>query len=201
MRTDGQTVRCFSCKEQQMIPIRCPACGGSSLRERGYGNKRIQEELQTFFPGMTCQLLDRESREMLDDISLIITTSIFFEKTIYELLSSKLILPVGFTDIGTQWGKIEGAPKGRNQYEIDIVALNEKKKQILFGECKWQEHISAERVIKELFDKAKSVLWYNKEREEFYVLFAKSFSKRIEEFEGRKVFCFDLGDIKKILKI
>jgi len=125
-------------------------------------------------------------------------------KKFEKLIRNEILKKIDIIDIekaGRCWGKIPNAPKDKNQYEIDIVALNEKKKQILFGECKWQEHISAERVIKELFDKAKSVLWYNKEREEFYVLFAKSFSKRIEEFEGRKVFCFDLGDIKKILKI
>ena len=42
--------------------------------------------------------------------------------------------------------------------------------------------------------------FYNRERKEGFAIFAKSFSKRIEEFEGKKVYCFDLRDLERIMK-
>ncbi len=115
----------------------------------------------------------------------------------------KKVLPFlnifNYGKIGRQWGKFKGE-KGKNTYEIDIVALNEKTKEILFGECKWKEKVNANSILVELSEKAGYVDWHNKDRKESYAVFAKSFSKRIKEFEGRKVYCFDLRDIEKELK-
>lgn len=83
--------------------------------------------------------------------------------------------------------------------EIDVVALNESTKEILFGECKWQNNVDAKKIIYELAQKSPFVDWHNEERIESYALFAKSFSKRISDFEGKKVFCFDLKDIENAL--
>ena len=81
--------------------------------------------------------------------------------------------------------------------EIDIVAIDDSKKEILFCECKWKEKVSAESVMKDLMEKSRSV---NYERnKEIFVVFAKSFKKKINEFENRKVYCFDLKDIEKIM--
>ena len=102
--------------------------------------------------------------------------------------------------IGRQWGKIPNMPKDKNQYEIDIVALNEKNKEILFGECKWQEHVNAETIIKELSEKAGYVDWNLEKRKEIYTIFAKSFKKKIEEYNGKRVYCFDLRDMERNLK-
>ena len=95
-----------------------------------------------------------------------------------------------FNRVGRWWHKDK---------EIDIVALNDKTKEILFGECKWKR-VNAEKIAKELEDKSKYVDWHNDKRKESYVVFAKSFSKRIKQFNGNKVYCFDLKDIKKLLK-
>jgi hypothetical protein len=122
-----------------------------------------------------------------------------FEKTIYELIVSKLILPFEFTSIGRQWGKFKGE-KGKNTYEIDLVAINEKNREILFGECKWQEQVNAEKIIKELNEKAKFVQWDNEKRKEYFAIFAKSFKRKISAFEGKKAYCFDLKDIKKLIE-
>jgi len=97
-----------------------------------------------------------------------------------------------FTKIGRWWYK---------DNEIDIVALNESTKEILFCECKWSENVNAKEIISELAEKSKYVNWYNEERKEIFAVFAKSFSKKINEFEGKKVFCFDLKDLQKVLKI
>ena len=93
-----------------------------------------------------------------------------------------------FSKIGRWWYKDK---------EIDIVALNEKTKEILFGECKWQSRVNAEKVISKLAGKAEHVEWENEKRKEIYAVFAKSFSRRIKEFEGKRVYCFDLKDIER----
>lgn len=120
-----------------------------------------------------------------------------FEEVCKEALKSKDIIE--FDLIGRQWGKFKGE-KGKNTYEIDIVALNEKKKEILFGECKWVNKVNALSVLNELIEKTKHVNWYNKERKEYFVIFAKSFSRKTNEFEGRKVYCFDLNDLSALIK-
>lgn len=120
-----------------------------------------------------------------------------FEKTIYELMLALKLIPFEFTKIGRQWGKIPSIPTDRNQYEIDIVALNEKKKEILFAECKWQDKVDAEKVLQELKQKAAFVDWKKGSRQEHFTIFAKSFKEKIKE---KNVYCFDLKDIEMMLK-
>ncbi|MBC2695463.1 MAG: DUF234 domain-containing protein [Desulfobacteraceae bacterium] len=48
-------------------------------------------------------------------------------------------LPFSFEKIGRRWGKINRRPRGENAYEIDLVALNDEMKHVLFVECKWQD--------------------------------------------------------------
>ncbi|MDI3544315.1 MAG: uncharacterized protein PWQ28_596 [Candidatus Woesearchaeota archaeon] len=93
-----------------------------------------------------------------------------------------------FTKIGKWWYQDK---------EIDTIALNEKTKEVLFCECKWKEKQDANKIVKELAGKARSVEWHNKERKESYAVFAKSFSKKIKSFEGKRVYCFDLKDLEK----
>ena len=112
-----------------------------------------------------------------------------FEEVCKEFLIETRFFP--FTKIGKWWHKDK---------EIDILALNEKTKEILFCECKWQSRVNAKKIVKELAEKASYVQWHNAERRESFAIFAKSFSKRINEFEGKKVYCFDLRDMKKLFE-
>ena len=98
--------------------------------------------------------------------------------------------------VGRWWGNFREDSK-RKSIEIDIVALNEKTKEVLFGECKWQDRVNAEKILVALEEKSKYVNWHNEKRKESYAVFAKSFKKRIEEYNGKKVYCFDLKDIEK----
>jgi len=124
-----------------------------------------------------------------------------FEILIENLIRKRYLLrDLIFTKIGKQWGKIANKPKGENTYEIDLVGLNEKTKEILFGECKWKEKVNPKKILEELVEKAQYVQWHNRERKESFAIFAKSFSKKIDEFEGKKVYCFDLKDLERLLK-
>jgi AAA+ ATPase superfamily predicted ATPase len=89
-----------------------------------------------------------------------------------------------FTKIGKWWYK---------DREIDIVALDEQSKQILFCECKWSENVDAEKILQELEKKAQHIEWHKNERKQHYAIFAKSFGNKIKE---ENVFLFDLETIK-----
>jgi hypothetical protein len=115
-----------------------------------------------------------------------------FEKTCSQFLILSKVFH--FTKIGKQWGKMPNIPKDKNQYEIDIVALNEQTKEILFAECKWKENVDAENILQELRKKSTYVDWKNNK---YYAVFAKSFKKK---FKDRNVMLFDLKDIEKELK-
>ncbi len=84
--------------------------------------------------------------------------------------------------------------------EIDILAVNEHKKQILACECKWQSKVNPKKTCKELINKLSYVNWHKEKRKEYFCIFAKSFTKKIKEFNNKKVYCFNLKDLKKILK-
>ncbi len=84
--------------------------------------------------------------------------------------------------------------------EIDIVAFNEEKKEVLFCECKWQDKINPEKIMAELIEKTKFVEWGNEKRKEEYVLFAKTFTKKIILFNNKKVTCIELKDIENTMR-
>jgi len=83
--------------------------------------------------------------------------------------------------IGSWWGAYREQDGTRKTVEIDIVGLNSKDKEILLGECKWQEKVNAQKLLAELRDKARGISWFKSERKEKYVLFAKSFAKKTKE--------------------
>jgi len=103
-----------------------------------------------------------------------------------------------YDQIGCQWGKYKGE-EGRNSYEIDILGMNGAKKEILFGECKWKKDVNANEILKNLLEKSKFVDWNREKRKEKFVIFAKSFKKKINTFDGRDVYCFNLKDIVKVI--
>lgn len=120
--------------------------------------------------------------ELTDIVNSDINTyfSHVFEKVCKEFLFDTS--PIVFNKIGRWWHK---------EKEIDVVALNEKTKQILFAECKWKENVNAEKVFADLKEKTDHVHWFNESREEHFVIFGKSFSTLSEP-----CLCFDLEDLK-----
>ncbi len=120
-----------------------------------------------------------------------------FEKFIISLIKDKKVFSeMDFDSIGNQWGKCDVGT-----YEIDCLAVNNNKKEIMFGECKWKDKINALEILNKLEAKTKYVDWNNEKRKEILAIFARSFSKKVSEFNGRQVYCIDLKDIEKLLKI
>ncbi len=116
-----------------------------------------------------------------------------FEKFIRDEITMNFF---EFDKIG-RWEGVFRENNIRKPTEIDIVAINNKK-EIFFAECKWQDNINSLSILNNLSNKSKIVEWNNKNRTEIFAVFAKSFSKKINNFEGKKVYCIDLEDIRKI---
>jgi AAA+ ATPase superfamily predicted ATPase len=75
--------------------------------------------------------------------------------------------------IGRWWNKAQ---------EIDIVALNQDSKDVLFGECKWTQQPIGIDVLKSLYHKARQVKWQREQRQEWFILFSKAgFQKALME--------------------
>jgi len=112
-----------------------------------------------------------------------------FEDICIQLLKK---LSFSFTKIGKWWYK---------DREIDIIALNKEKKEILFCECKWKNEKMKLNILKNLEEKAKLVNWFNSKRKEYFMLFSKNgFEKKLEEYaKNKNVKLFDLKDIEKVL--
>ena len=106
-----------------------------------------------------------------------------FENLVFEKIQHKEIAQLQFNEVRRWWYKDK---------EIDIVAINETAKEILFCECKWKDNVNPKRILYELKEKSKSVQWNNGIRKEYYAIFAKSFKEKIKE---QDVMLFDLGDL------
>lgn len=111
-----------------------------------------------------------------------------------------------FEDICKQFIRNKGKYQkiGRWWYknnEIDIVAVNEKDNNILFGECKWSNKKTGEKVLNNLENKTNKVKWKNKKRKEKFILFSKSGFKKslISKAEQRKdLELINIQEMKKI---
>jgi len=76
-----------------------------------------------------------------------------------------------FIKVGRWWYK---------DNEIDIVALNDKKKKIAFFECKWKNltYNQSIKILEELKEKANYVNWHKKERIEQYGIVARKIENK-----------------------
>jgi AAA+ ATPase superfamily predicted ATPase len=135
--------------------------------------------------------------EIEEDVTMVLTVlereySVYMGK-IFENVCKILLrnLPIPLfeepgTKIGTWWYKDK---------EIDIVAINKKKKDILFGECKWKDKVNAEKILSQLKEKSNHLKWHNQERKEHFAIFAKSFSEK-----SKDCLCFDVKDLERVLQ-
>jgi len=83
--------------------------------------------------------------------------------------------------------------------EIDIVALNEKRKEILFGEVKWRNRPLGWNVVEELMRKRDLVNWHNGERRERFLVVSKQgfTNKCLERMEDEEIVHWDLEELGK----
>ena len=100
-----------------------------------------------------------------------------------------------------QWERI-GSWWNRRGDEIDIIALNEKNKEILFGEVKWRNRPIGCNLLEELKKKKELVDWHREERKEKFLLVSKSgFTKKcIERMDEEGIMHWNLKDVQRIIE-
>ena len=96
-----------------------------------------------------------------------------FVSLVYEQICLAKIPELAKNNIIPFWPEKWGRWWTRKE-EIDVVAFDTKKKNILFGECKWTQQKVNVKTLKALQEKSKKVKWYNDKRTEYYILFSKS---------------------------
>ena len=108
-----------------------------------------------------------------------------FEKIAAEILWTAR--PVEFTKIGRWWHK---------EVEIDLVALNEASKEVLFIECKWKtlSMVESMRNLEKLKKKADFVKWNKGDRSEYYGIVAKKVEGK-DTLRRKGFVVFDLDDL------
>ncbi len=101
------------------------------------------------------------------DLNLFVSTA--FEDVCREYVSHSL---KEYILVGSWWEKEE---------EIDIVAINEDKKSILFGECKWSKNLIDTDVYEKLKEKSRIVNWHLNDRAEKFCIFSrKGFTEKMK---------------------
>lgn len=110
-----------------------------------------------------------------------------FEEICSQFLIQKK--PINLTNIGKWW---------HNEEEIDIVGLNDDKKEISFFECKWKDlsYNQSLKIFEELRNRSGYVKWYNNKRTENFGLFAKKIENK-DELQKQGFLVYDLGDWEK----
>ena len=109
-----------------------------------------------------------------------------FEEVVRQFLIKERDRIFGFSKIGKWWYKDK---------EIDIIALNDATKEILFVECKWQNLTcwQAKKILDDLSEKAKFVQWNSDSRKDYFGIVAKKIEGK-EDLRGKGFVVFDTDD-------
>lgn len=157
------------------------------------GNYRIEDNFFRFwfkhiYPNMSLIEIGRSAiaSELIKQDIDYYTSQVFEDIVARVLMGLSFDKKIGFFN---RWGRW-----WHKDHEIDVVALNEAAKEILFVECKWQEKVDALKILLELKEKAQHVEWHNGKRKEHYAIFARSFKERVVE---QDLMLFDLKDIER----
>ena len=115
---------------------------------------------------------------------------IVFEKICKQFLIEMIKQgKLSYDKVGKWWHK---------DSEIDLVSVNNEKKEILFAECKWQDNVVPSQLLARLKEKTVDVRWNNEHRREKFAIFAKSFKEK--NLDKENVLLFDLKDIEKLME-
>ena len=114
---------------------------------------------------------------------------------IFENVAKQFLIKIDsfkFSKIGRWWWK---------EHEIDLIAFSPTSKKDYLIECKWKNNVNAKRIVKSLAEKGQYLRYSGKfkQKEHNYIVFAKNFSQKINEYNGRKVYCFDLKEMEEKL--
>ena len=108
---------------------------------------------------------------------------------VFEQVAREAVRKTGEWDaVGSWWN--------RKGVEIDIVALNQKKTEVLFGEVKWKNRPVGCALLDSLKEKAELVDWKRKKRTEKYMLVSRAgFTRKcLERMDEEGVMHMDLKE-------
>ena len=154
-----------------------------NLSEIEGGNKnRILKIINNNLDSYIGYVFENASKEFLIDLNRIKKVKFSFEK------------------IGNWWGYYR-KDNVRQEVEIDLIALNDVKKEIGFFECKWKilSLKQAFCILEDLKQKSKYVDWNNENRTEHFGLIAKKIQDK-KELRKQASFAWDLDDFKERFK-
>ena len=177
----------------------------NEIRKSKKGVYRIRDNfIDFYFKELKRSIAEKNAERIINDLDFI--AQLRFESFARELLtfmSRTGRVNITFTKIGRWWGVDPSKKREASQEEIDVVALNEKTKDILFGECKWSNSKIGKEVYYDLKRKAGFVQWHNDDRHEHFALFSKSgFTEEMKEIAKKEhVLLFDLEAIEKALSV
>lgn len=134
---------------------------------------------------------DRLAEKIVSDLPTFMGTG--FETVIRDILTARndgSVVPFIFDRIGGYWDR-------SGKVEIDVVATDDSKQHIFFGECKLNgNQFHADDAIK-LKQKAQQVRWGAPDRKEFFALFSKDpvGARTRNALDKEGIRCIELTDL------
>ncbi|MEA1899178.1 MAG: ATP-binding protein [Thermodesulfobacteriota bacterium] len=108
----------------------------------------------------------------------------YCEKIIADVLEKLTgTLPFDYERLGRYWDR---------NVEIDIMAIDEKEKNVLLGEIKWQKKPTGIKILEELRKKAEKIKTLSVCRKYFLLISKSGFTQAVQEMAGENVLLFDL---------
>jgi AAA+ ATPase superfamily predicted ATPase len=168
----------FTLDDLQVIHKEVPVTERLPLKSRK-GLYRIQDQFIKFWfrhilPNRTAieeGRFDRLLPRLEADFPALVADN--YEKLAVDIVQAHERLFFPMDAAGRWWNRAE---------EIDLVAINEERREILFGEAKWSARPVGTDIFTELKRKAPLVDWHNGERTERFCLFSRSgFTKDMRE--------------------
>jgi len=161
-------------------------------RKKARGIYKIKDQFFNFYFRYV-----RPNESIIEDNINIVLTSIKGDYNTYlgivfeQIAKEFLIKKIHFSKIGRWWHKEE---------EIDIVALDENKKEITFFECKWKNlhYNQALKLLEKLQEKANHVKWFNKKRKEHYGVIARKIENK-DELRKKGFIAYDLDNFSTFI--
>ncbi|HME55322.1 MAG TPA: ATP-binding protein [Candidatus Lokiarchaeia archaeon] len=108
-----------------------------------------------------------------------------------------------FSNIGKYWGRYNKKVTGKVQsveIELDILAYDDASENAYIGECKWSENVNPKEILAPIMEYAMHVTFNGKPAKKVYtyLIFAKSFTEKLDTFEENHIQCFDIRDLERL---
>lgn len=175
----------------EIVDRRFPITESSRSKKSRY---QIRDEFIRFWFRYIFPNMDLREAERYGDILSIIKNdfpsfaSFKFEEIVCEIVSGE------YGRTGSWWN--------RQGEEIDVVSINEKRNEILFGEVKWRSRQIGWDVVKELKKKADLVQWHRNDRKERYLVVSKSgfTNKCLERMRDEDIMHWNIRNIERFIR-